>query len=66
MGFRYTFKDSLLRFGAILQYSQYSAVIHFTAGGTNMYDILITRQITRLSNDISNIQMGKRIFLKIT
>ena len=30
-----------------------------------MYHILITRQIIRLSNDISSIEMGKIILLKI-
>ena len=31
-----------------------------------MYYILIKRQIIRLSNDISNIKMGKRMLLKIS
>ena len=30
-----------------------------------MYHMLIKRQIIRLSNDINNIKMGKRILLKI-
>ena len=30
-----------------------------------MYHMLIERQMIRLSNDIDNIKMGKRILLKI-
>ena len=37
----------------------------FTSEGTHVYHILIKRQIKRLSNDISNIKMGKRMLLKI-
>ena len=33
----------------------YRTVIYFTTEVTNMYHILIKRQIIRLSNDISNI-----------
>ena len=33
--------------------------------GTHMYHISIYRQIIRLSNDMNNIIMDKRIFMKI-
>ena len=39
-------------------------VIFFTSEGTHVYYILIKRQIIRLSNDISDIKMGKRMLLK--
>ena len=51
-------------FLAILQYPQKTIVIYFTAGGTNMYHILRKGQIIRLSNDIRNIKIDKRILLK--
>ena len=40
-------------------------IIYFTSKGTHMYHMLIKIQIIRLSNDIDNIKMGKRILLKI-
>ena len=58
-------KDSLLRFGVILQNSHQTSVIYFNTEGTNIYYILIKRQIIRLSNDGGNIKMGKTILLKI-
>ena len=53
--------DRQLRFGVILQYT----VILLSYDGTYMYYISIERQIIRLSNDINNIRMNKRILLKI-
>ena len=42
-----------------------TTVIYFTFNGTHMYHISIKRQIIRLSIDINNIRMDKRILLKI-
>ena len=38
---------------------------HLISEGTHMYHILIKRQILRLSNDINNIKMEKRMPLRI-
>ena len=38
---------------------------YFTSNGTHMYHVSIKRQIIRLSNDMNNIKMDKRILLKI-
>ena len=66
--FSYVFIDGYLRldycgFGAFCSTS--TTVIYFTSNGIHMFHISIERQILRLSNDMNNIRMDKRILLKI-
>ena len=57
---KYSIKDRLLRFWAILQYSHLTTIIYFTCEDTHMYHIFIERKLTKKSKIIYFLNLRQR------